>query len=224
MRPLAVRVAAPGDEDAPVGEFLGRVFEGAEFGDAARTLELAFVVPLLGEGHEEAFLALFVLERHHCLLDVVVVGFELLFEVAGLVVEAGEGQTDTFEFALALDAAAVFGADVDRDFVEDVLVMVVAGEVAGLFEVEDVFEGGAFEFGVGHGGNVDEGGGFRVGASAARGGRQFVVDERGPAVFVVHGDGFDHNFHEARSGLYADDVEDAAFRFHEQRLGFSIGI
>ena len=108
------------------------------------------MVPLFGEGHEEAFLAFFVLQGDHGLLDVVVVGFELLVEIDGLVRETGEGEADAFEFAGALDAAAMLGADVDGDGVEEVLVVVVAGEAAGLFEVEDVFEGGAFELRVVH--------------------------------------------------------------------------
>lgn len=224
VRPLAFGVAAPCDEDASVGEFLGGIFEGAELGNTAGALELAFVVPLFREGHEEAFLAFFVLERHHCLFDVVVVGLELLFEVRGLVVEAGEGEANAFEFALALDAPAVLGADVDCDFVEDVLVVVVAGEVADPFEAEDVFERDAFEFGVGHGGDVDEGSRFGVGASAAGGGGELVTDESGPAVFVFYGDGLDHDFHQIGAGLYTDDVENAAFRLHEKRLGFSIRI
>lgn len=148
VRPLAFRVPAPLDQDAPVGEFLGRVLEGAEFGDAAGALQFALVVPLLGEGHEEAFLALFVLQRDHGLFDVVVVRLKLLFEVGGLVVEPGQGEADALEFALALDAAAMLGADVDGDFVKDVLVVVVAGEMADTLETKDVFECGAFEFGV----------------------------------------------------------------------------
>lgn len=182
------------------------------------------MVPLFREGHQEAFLALFVLQRHHGLFDVVVVGLELLFEVRSLVVEAGEREADAFEFALALDAAAMLGADVDGDLVEEVLVMVVAGEAAELFKVEDVFEGGAFEFGVGHGGDVDDGGGFRVDASAAGGGGQLVVDEGGPAVFVFHSDGLHHDFHEVCSRLHANDVQYAAFGLHEEGLGFSVGV
>lgn len=148
--PIALGVPSPRDEDAPVGEVLSGVLEGAEFRDAAGAGEFALVVPLLGEGHEEALLALFVLQRDHGLLDVVVVGLELAFEVGGLVVEAGEGEFDGFELARAGDAAAMFGADVDGDSVEEVLVVVVAREAAVLrLEAEDVFEGGAFEVGVG---------------------------------------------------------------------------
>ena len=150
LGPLALVVALPIDEDTPIGQVLGRVLVGAEFGHAAGALQFAFVVPLFGEGHEEAFLALFVLQRHHGLLDVVVVGFELLVEVDGLVGEAGEGEADAFEFAGALDAPPVLGADVDGDGVEQVLVVVVSGEAAGLFEQEDVFERGAFELRVAH--------------------------------------------------------------------------
>ena len=136
---LAVGVAGPGEEDAAVGQLLGGVLEGAEFGDAARAGEFALVVPLLGEGHEEAFLALFVLQRYHCLLDVIVVGLELAFQVDGLVVQPGEGKADGFEFPLPLHAAAVFRADVDCDGVQEVLVVVVAGEAADVFQAEDVF-------------------------------------------------------------------------------------
>lgn len=198
MRPLALRVPPPGDQDATVRQFLRRVLERAELGDAAGALELTLVIPLLGEGHQEALLALFVLERHHRLFDIVVVCLELLFEVGGLVVESGEGEADALEFALALDAAPVFGADVDGDLVEDVLVVVVPRQVARLLEAKDVLEGGAFEFGVGEGCDVDERGGLRVGASGAAGGGrgQLIVDEGGPAVFVFHGDGFDHDFHQ----------------------------
>ncbi|KAL8954442.1 MAG: hypothetical protein Q9193_007244, partial [Seirophora villosa] len=210
--------------DAAVRQLLRRVLEGAEAGHAAGALQLALVVPLLGEGHEEALLALFVLQRHHGLLDVVVVRLELLLQVRGLVVEAREREADPFELALPLDAPPVLGADVDGDFVEEVLVVIVAGEVAYLLEAENVFESGAFEFGVGKGGHVDDRGGFGVGATAARGGGEFVIDERRPAIFVFHGDGFDHDFHEIGAGLHTDDVEDAAFRFHEERLGFGIRI
>lgn len=56
----------------------------------------------------------------------------------------------------------MFGADVHRDGVEEVLIVVVTGDAAGLFETEDVFESGALEFGVGHGGDVDDGVGVRV--------------------------------------------------------------
>ncbi len=212
--PVPLGVPSPRDEDAPVGEVLSRVLEGAEFRDAAGAGEFALVVPLLGEGHEEALLALFVLQRDHRLLDVVVVGLELAFEVGGLVVEAGEGELDGFELAGAGDAAAVLGADVDGDGVEEVLVVVVAREAAVLrLEAEDVFEGGAFEVGVGERGEVDERV-FRVGG-AGMGAREFIADEGFPAVFVFGRDGFDHDFEEISARLHADDVEDAAFDVHE---------
>lgn len=148
VRPLAFRVPAPLHQNTSVGEFLGGVLERAEFGDAAGALQFALVVPLLGEGHEEAFLALFVLQGDHGLFDVVVVRLELLLEVAGLIVESSEGEADALEFALALDAAAVLGADIDGNFVENVLVVVVTSEMAGLLETKDIFQGGAFELGV----------------------------------------------------------------------------
>lgn len=108
------------------------------------------MIPLFGEGHQEAFFAFFVLQSHHCLLDVVVVGLELLLEVGGLVIEACKGKADTFELTLALDTAAMFGSDVNGDGVEKVLIIVVAREPACLFEAKNVFEGSALEFGVGH--------------------------------------------------------------------------
>lgn len=201
------------------------VFEGAEFRDAARAGEFALVVPLLGEGHEEAFLALFVLQRDHRLLDIVVIGLELAFEVSGLVVEAGEGEPDGFELAGAGDAAAVLGADVDGDGVEEVLVVVVAREAAVLrLEAEDVFEGGAFEVGVGERGEVDEWvGGFRV-SSAGVGAGKLITDKGFPAVFVFRRDWFDHDFEEVGARLHADDVENAAFGFGEEGFGISVGV
>ena len=180
------------------------------------------MVPLLRKGQEEALLALFVLQRHHGLLDVVVVRLELLVQIDRLVIEAGEREPDAFELALTLDAASVLGADVDGDGVEEVLVVIVAGKAAGAFEFEDVFEGGAFEFRVGHRGDVDDGVGFGVGAAFTGAGREFVADKSVPSVFVFHGDGLDHDFHEVGAGLDADYVEDAAFGFHEK--GFYVRI
>ena len=68
-----------------------------------------------------------------------------------------------------------------------------------MLELEDVFEGGALELGVGEGGEVDEGifGGvgraFALGGGSARG--ELGGDDVGPAGFVVVSDRFDHNFH-----------------------------
>lgn len=223
--PLAlVRVTLPRRQDAAVRQLGGRVFKGAEARHAAGALELALVVPLLGEGHEKTLLALFVLQRHHCLLDVVVVRLELLLQVRGLVVETREREADPFELALPLDTSPVLRTDVDGEFVEKVLVVVVPRKVSNALKPENVFERGAFELRVGEGGHVDDGGGFGVGATAAGGGGEFVVDKGRPAVFIFNGDGFNHDFHEVRARLDTDDVEDAAFRFHEERLGFSIGI
>ena len=224
MLPLAFGVAVPCHEDAAVGQFLRAVFEGAEFGDAAGACQFAFVVPLFGEGHQEPLFALFVLQRDHGLFDVVVVRLELLFEVGGLVVEAGKGEANALELPLTLDAAAVFGTDVDGDFVKKVLIMVVTGKAADLLEPKDVLEGGTFELGVGKGGQVDDGSGFGVGTSSMRVGREFIVNNNGPTVFVFHGDWLHHDFHEIGARLYPDDVEDATFRLHEERFGFSVGI
>lgn len=142
--PLAV--AAPRDENSAIRELLGRVFEGAEFRDTAGALEFTFVIPLFGERHEEALFAFLILQCHHCLLNVVVVCFELLFEIGGLVVKAHEGESNALEFALALDAAAVLGTDVNCDRVKEVLVMIMACETVAFFESKDVFEGCALEF------------------------------------------------------------------------------
>ncbi len=46
----------------------------------------------------------------------------------------------------------------------------------------------------------------------------------GPAIFIFHGYGFDHDFHQVGARLYPNDVKDAAFRLHEERFGFSVGI
>ena len=123
------------------------------------------MIPLFGKGHQKAFLALFILQSHHCLFNVVVVGLQLLLEVDSLVVEAGEGEADSFEFALALDASAVFGADVNRDSVKKVLIVVVACYTIASLKPEYVFEGCALEFGVRHCCDIDEGVSFRVGAA-----------------------------------------------------------
>lgn len=123
------------------------------------------MIPLFGEGHQEAFLALFVLESHHCLFNVVVVSLQLLLEVDSLVVEAGESKANSFEFALALDASAVFGTDVNSDGVEKVLVVIVTCYTIASLKLEYVFEGCALEFGVGHCCDIDEGIGFGVGAA-----------------------------------------------------------
>lgn len=120
----------------------------------------------------------------------------------------------------------MLGADINCDGVEEVLVVVVAGEAAGVFEAEDVFEGGAFELCVGHGGDVEEGrgGGFGVGAAFAGGGGELVVHERVPAVFVFGEDGLDHYFEKVGAGLDADNVEDATFGFGEESFNFGIRI
>lgn len=123
------------------------------------------MIPLFGEGHQKALLALFVLESHHSLFNVVVVGLQLLLEVDSLVVEASEGKANSFEFALALDASAVFGTDVNRDGVEKVLVVVVTCYTIASLKLEYVFEGSALEFGVGHCCDIDECISFGVGAA-----------------------------------------------------------
>ena len=162
--PLTLTVAGPGNKDAAVGEFLRRVLERAEFGDATGALELAFVIPLLSEWHEEAFLAFLVLQCYHGLLNVVVVGFKLLFQVCGLIIETSKGEANSLELTLTLDAAAVLGPDIYCNFVKEILIVVMASKAAKLFKAENVFEGDAFELGIGHRGDIDEGVGFRVSA------------------------------------------------------------
>ena len=120
------------------------------------------MVPLLGKRHQEALLAFLVLESHHGLLDVVIIGFELLFEICGLVPKAGEGKVDSLEFFVTLDPSAMFGAYVNCNSIKQILVVVVAGETAILLEVEDVFKSSALELCIAHGGNVGDGAGFSV--------------------------------------------------------------
>ena len=163
--PLALGVALPGHEDAAVGQVLGRVFEGAELGHPAGPLQFALVVPLLGEGHQEAFFALFVLERHHGLLDVVVVRLELLFQIGGLVSETGEGEIDRLELFVALNTSAMFGAYVNCNGIEQILVVIVASETATLLEVEDVLKSSALQLCIAHRSNVSNGAGFCVRAT-----------------------------------------------------------
>lgn len=78
---MALAVPAPRYEDAAIGELLGGILEGTEFGHAAGALQFAFVVPLFSKRHEKSFLALFVLQGDHGLFDVIVVCLELLLEI-----------------------------------------------------------------------------------------------------------------------------------------------
>ena len=80
--PLRLWVACPRDEHALLRERARAVLEATELRHAAGASELALVVILLREGHEEALLALGPLERDHCLFDIVVVALELLVEPA----------------------------------------------------------------------------------------------------------------------------------------------
>ena len=224
MLVLPLDKPGPRKEDTAVGQILGRIFVGAEFGHAAGASELAFVVPLLGEGHEEAFLALFVLEGHHGLLDVVVIRLELALKIDGLVIEAGQGQTYGLKLALALDSAPVLGADVDSDGVEEILVVVMPSEAADLFKAKYVLEGGAFEFRVRHRGQVHHGVCFGVGTLPAAAGGELVTDEDLPAVFILHRDGLDHDVHQVAASLDTNYVQDAPFGLHEERLHISIRI
>ena len=123
------------------------------------------MIPLLGERHQETFLAFLILESHHGLLDVVIIDFELLFEIRGLVSEAGEGEIDSLEFFVTLNTSAMFCAYVNCDSIEQILVVVVAGETAILLEVEDVLKSGALKLCIAHGGNVSDGTGFCVSAA-----------------------------------------------------------
>ena len=100
----------------------------------------------------------------------------------------------------------MFGPDVYRDGVEEVLIVVVTGDAAGLFETEDVFESGPLEFRIGHGGDVDDGIGVRVSASFATSGGELLTNQVFPPVLVFHGDWFDHNFHEVGSRLNSDNI------------------
>lgn len=55
--PFRTIVATPRYKHALVGKCARTVLVGSEFGRAARTLQLTFVVVLLGKGQEEAFFA-----------------------------------------------------------------------------------------------------------------------------------------------------------------------
>lgn len=122
----------------------------------------------------------------------------------------------------------MLSANIDGNGVEEILVMVMSRKTAEAFELEDVFKGGAFELGVGEGGEVDEGvfggvgGAFALGGGGA--GREFGRDDLGPARFVVVGNGLDHDFHEVGAGLHADDIKDTAFRFSKKGFDFGFGV
>lgn len=122
----------------------------------------------------------------------------------------------------------MLGADINSDGVEEILVVVMSRKTTEAFQLEDVFESGAFELGVGEGGEVDEGVFGRIGGALAVGGsgawRQFGGDDLGPAGFILVGDGLDHDLHEVAAGLHTDDVEDAAFGFGEEGFDFGFGV
>lgn len=122
----------------------------------------------------------------------------------------------------------MLGADINSDGVEEILVVVMSRKTTEAFQLEDVFESGALELGVGEGGEVDEGVFGRIGGALAVGGsgawRQFGGDDLGPAGFILVGDGLDHDLHEVAAGLHTDDVEDAAFGFGEEGFDFGFGV
>ena len=182
------------------------------------------MVPLLRKGHEKSLFAFFVLQRDHGLLDVVIVRFELLLEIRRLIVQAGKSQTNAFQLPLALDPATVFGPDIDRDRVQEVLVMVVAAQTAGLLQTKDILQGGPFKLGIGHGGNIGEGIGFGVCAPLTIVGRELISDECIPSIFIFYRDGFDHDLHEICTRLNPNDVQNASLRLGEKCSELSIGV
>ena len=68
--------------------------------------------------NKEAFFTLLVLKRDHCLLNIVIVGFQLAFQICSLVIEAAEGLLDPFKLFLALNPAPMFGTNVHSNGVE----------------------------------------------------------------------------------------------------------
>ena len=232
--PALFGVAGPGDEHALFRQRARAVLEAAEFRDAAGAGQLALVVVLLGEGQQEALLALGPLQRHHGLLDVVVVALELLVQPGGFLVEGGKRRAHAVDLARPLHAPAVLGADVDRDRVEQVLVVVVPGHAPGRFELDEVLERGPLELGVGEAGEVGEGGGGGVDGgvvavcpappAAVAGNEELFAQQRRPLFFVFGRDGPDHDLHQIRAGLDADDVQDAAFRLHEKSFQGGFGV
>lgn len=91
------------------------------------------MLPLFGEGHGEALLTV-VVQRRHCLFDVVVVRLELLLKVQRLVSQSCQGGFHALEFALPLNSSSMLGSDVDCDSVQYVLVVVVSIKYAELFQ------------------------------------------------------------------------------------------
>jgi hypothetical protein len=138
--PRGLGVSAPRHQDALLGEVARRVLETAEAVGAPCGLEFAHVVVLACEREEELLLALLRLQRYHGLLDVVVVALELLLEEVRLLVERGECGAYALHLACALHASSVFGADVDCDGVEQVLVVVVWGDAAGALKLDHVLQ------------------------------------------------------------------------------------
>lgn len=216
--PLSLGVALPRHQDTAIGQGTSRVLVGAKLEHLARFLKLALVIPLLGEWHQESLLSLLVLQRDHGLFNVVVVGFELLIQVEGLVVKAGRSQPCTFQLSLSLDSSAVFGPDVNSDGIQEILVVVVPSDLAVLLEKKDILKSGALELRVAHRSDVDQGAGFTVGTSSRIIRVQLLSYQHLPPLFIFVARRLDHDIHQVGTGLDSDDVENAPLSFHKQCL------
>ncbi len=82
----------------------------------------------------------------HSLLNVVIVRFELPFEVHSLLVQASECDLHIFELTLSLQSAPMLGSNVHGDGIEEVLKGILLTKSADLGEVANVLEGAAFQF------------------------------------------------------------------------------
>lgn len=221
--PLPLGISAPAHQHTLLRKVPRAVLEASELGHAPALLELSLVVVLLAERHQEPLLALgLLLQRDHRLLDVVVVALELAVQPLRFLLQRRERRAHVVHFARALETSTVLGPDVERDFVQKVLVLVRPGDAPCAFESEDVFEGGAFELSVTECCDVEKGGPVSVRVRTLLGVSpllcELVVDEGRPLVFVVGGDGANHYVKQVGAGLYANDIQDAALRLHEERF------
>ena len=110
------------------------------------------------------YVPLLVLQRGHGLFDIIIVALSLLLQILCLLVKIAECLTDTLEFSLSLDPSPALGADIQRDGVEDVLVVVLLGDAAHLLQSENVLERCPLQIVVTHARNINH---VRLGLSAS---------------------------------------------------------
>lgn len=214
--PLSLQVPFPMDQHALFGQVASRIFVTAKFEGAASALKLTFMVPLLGEGHDESLLAFLALEGDHGLLDIIIVCLELLFKIHGLLVQPGKSRAHAFQFSLPLDSSAMFRSDVHCYRVQQVLIVVSPRQSSHSFQLEDVLQGNAFQVAVAQRADVNVSAGLSICATFSAFRPEFVLDKRFPAILVFHRHWSDKNIKEICTGLDTNYVQHASFCFREE--------